>query len=44
MNYTGNLPVLLWSRPIPVGERVWLLLRAGINLRDVEHNLDYDVG
>jgi hypothetical protein len=41
MNYTGNLPVLLWSRPTAVGERVWVLLRAGVNLVDVERNLDY---
>jgi hypothetical protein len=41
MNYTGNLPILLWSRPTAVGERVWVLLRAGINVLDVERNLDY---
>lgn len=41
MNYTGNLPILMWSRPSPVGERVWLLLRAGINVVDVERSLDY---
>lgn len=41
MNWTGNLPILLWSRPTPVGERVWVLLRAGIDLVDVERNLDY---
>lgn len=41
MNYSGNLPVLLWSRPTPVGERVWVLMRAGIDLADVEHNLDH---
>jgi hypothetical protein len=41
MNYTGNLPVLLWSRPIPVGERVWLVLRAGIDWHDVERNLTH---
>lgn len=39
MNWTGNLPVLLWSRPTPVGERVWVLLRAGIDGVDIERNL-----
>lgn len=41
MNYTGNLPILFWSRPTPVGERVWLLLRAGIDAHDVELNLSH---
>jgi hypothetical protein len=41
MNYSGNLPILLWSRPRAVGERVWLLLRAGIDLHDVELNLSF---
>lgn len=41
MNWTGNLPVLLWSRPTPVGERVWVLLRAGIDAVDIERNLPY---
>jgi hypothetical protein len=41
MNYTGNLPLIVWARPTPVGERVWLVLRAGIDVVDVERNLDY---
>src|SRR4051794_32738834 len=41
MNYSGNVPLLLWSRPTPVGERVWLLLRAGIDLHDIERNLTF---
>lgn len=41
MNWSGNLPVLLWSRPTAVGERVWVLLRAGINGADIERNLDH---
>jgi hypothetical protein len=41
MNYSGNLPVQLWARPTPVGERVWLLMRAGIDLGDVERQLDH---
>jgi hypothetical protein len=41
MNYSGNLPIQVWSRPTAVGERVWLLLRAGIDLIDIQRNLDY---
>lgn len=41
MNYTGNLPLLLWARPTPVGERVWVLLRAGIDAFDIERNLSH---
>ncbi|MBW0116497.1 hypothetical protein [Pseudonocardia abyssalis] len=41
MNYSGNLPLQLWSRPTPVGERVWLLLRAGIDAGDLERNLSH---
>jgi len=41
MNFTGNLPLLLWSRPTPVGEKVWVLLRAGIDLRDIELRLSH---
>lgn len=39
MNWTGNVPILLWSRPTPIGERVWVLLRAGIDAVDIEHNV-----
>ena len=41
MNYSGNLPLLLWARPTPVGERVWVLLRAGIDPQDVEVAASY---
>jgi hypothetical protein len=41
MNFTGNLPLFLWSRPTPVGERVWLLLRAGIDGTDMERSLGH---
>lgn len=41
MNWSGSLPLLLWSRPTPVGERVWLLLRAGIDAGDITHNLSH---
>lgn len=36
MNYSGNVPLLLWSRPSSVGERVLVLLRAGIDAHDLE--------
>lgn len=36
LNYDGNPPMLLWARPTQVGERVWLLLRAGHDLADLE--------
>lgn len=41
MNFSGNLPLLLWSRPTPVGERVWVALRAGIDLREIELRLTH---
>jgi len=41
MNFSGNVPLLLWSRPTPVGERVWVLLRAGIDAADIERNLSH---
>jgi hypothetical protein len=30
------LPLLLWARPTPAGERVWLWLRPGLSLEDLE--------
>jgi hypothetical protein len=41
MNYSGNMPILLWSRPTAVGERVWMLLRAGIDVRELELRLSH---
>lgn len=41
MNFSGNLPLNLWSRPTPVGERVWVFLRAGIDLREIELRLTH---
>lgn len=38
MNYSGNVPLLLWSRPSAIGDRVWMLLRAGIDVVDIEQN------
>jgi hypothetical protein len=32
----GCLPLVLWARPTPAGERVWLWLRPGLDLTDLE--------
>jgi hypothetical protein len=31
-----SLPLLLWARPTPAGERVWLWLRPGLSLDDLD--------
>jgi len=36
MTHEGLLPLFVWTRPTPVGERVRLLLRPGLSSRDVE--------
>lgn len=41
MTFSGRLPLLLWSRPTAVGERVWVWLRAGIDQRDIELRLSH---
>jgi len=35
-NQSGTLPLILWARPTPVGERVWIYLRPGLSLTDLE--------
>jgi hypothetical protein len=32
----GSLPLILWGRPTPAGERVWLWLRPGLSLAYLE--------
>ena len=32
----GCLPLVLWARPTPAGERVWLWLRPGLDLDDLD--------
>jgi hypothetical protein len=32
----GLLPLVLWARPTPAGERVWLWLRPGLELADLD--------
>ena len=36
----GRTPLILMARPIPAGERVWIWLRPGLALADVEARLD----
>jgi hypothetical protein len=36
----GAPPLILWARPTPAGERVWLWLRAGLALSDLDGRLD----
>jgi hypothetical protein len=39
-NRTGSLPLILWAHPTPVGERVWIWLRPGLSLDDLQDRLD----
>jgi hypothetical protein len=32
----GSLPLILWAQPTPAGERVWLWLRPGLELADLD--------
>ncbi len=32
----GTLPLILWARPTPAGERVWLWLRPGLEVPDLD--------
>ena len=36
---SGRLPLILWTRPTKVGERTWVLCRAGICAEDFEAHL-----
>jgi hypothetical protein len=36
-NRQGALPLILLARPTPAGERVWIWLRPGLSLKDLEH-------
>lgn len=35
-NRTGSLPFILWAKPTPVGERLWIWLRPGLALDDIQ--------
>jgi hypothetical protein len=39
-NKSGSLPLILWARPTPVGERVWVYLRPGLSLKKLHERLD----
>jgi hypothetical protein len=39
-NRTGSLPLILMARPIPVGERLWVWLRPGLCLDDLQSRLE----
>ena len=36
MTHNGKLPLLLWARPSPVGEKVRVWLPAGLSVKDLE--------
>jgi hypothetical protein len=35
-NRSGTLPLILLARPTPAGERVWIWLRPGLSVKDLE--------
>src|SRR5205823_4681252 len=35
-NWDGTLPLILLARPTPAGERVWVWLRPGLSIGDLE--------
>jgi hypothetical protein len=37
-NRHGSIPLILVARPTPAGERVWVWLRPGLSLRDLEQD------
>lgn len=39
-NRYDSHPFILWARPTPVGERVWMWLRPGLAIDDIESRLD----
>jgi hypothetical protein len=39
-NRTGSLPLVLGARPTPAGERLWVILRPGLSLPDIQQRLD----
>ena len=36
---SGRLPLILWTRPTKVGERTWMLCRAGISAEDFQDRI-----
>jgi hypothetical protein len=39
-NRTGSLPLILAARPTPAGERLWIWLRPGLALADIQDRLE----
>ncbi|MDQ3885660.1 MAG: hypothetical protein M3308_01255 [Actinomycetota bacterium] len=40
MTHEGLLPLFIWTRPTPVGERLRIWLRPGLSVRDIETTTD----
>jgi len=36
VRHGSSRPLILWARPTPAGERVWVWLRPGLSLKDLE--------
>ena len=39
-NRTGSLPLVLGAHPTPAGERLWVFLRPGLSLADIQQRAD----
>jgi hypothetical protein len=39
-NQSGSLPLILVARPTPVGERVWIYLRPGLSVNELQSRVD----
>jgi hypothetical protein len=39
-NQSGSLPLILAARPTPVGERVWIYLRPGLSVNELQARVD----
>lgn len=39
-NRYGSLPLIMWAQPTRVGERIWVWLRPGLALDDIQSRLD----
>jgi hypothetical protein len=39
-NRYGTLPLILWAWPTPAGERLWIWLRPGLSVKDIQDRAD----
>jgi hypothetical protein len=39
-NWDGRLPWVIWTRPTPVGERLWLWMLPGLSVLDLENRTE----